>query len=83
MAETNERPIDIQSMWDKTIIFYTTYEQKDLSHIVTDLINYVKVAPTTKTNNVFNKYRNSKFNSVAATVQKSDQALGEILEFLS
>lgn len=75
--------MDFESLWNKTITFYTTYELKDLSHIVTDLINYVKDAPATKTNNVFNKYRGAKFNSVAALVQKSDQALGEILEFVS
>lgn len=81
--ETNERPIDYESLWTKTIIFYTTYELKDLFHIVADLINYVKVAPTTKTNNVYNKYRNTKFNGVASIVLKSDASLNEILSFVS
>lgn len=68
-------------MWTKTIIFYTTYELKDLKPIIQDLIEYVMVAPSSKTNNVYNKYSATKYNEVSKIVLKSEEVLHEILKF--
>lgn len=61
--------------------FYSTYNVAHLQPIVKELIAYILDAPTSKQNNVYNKYSAQKQGEMAKICEKSSHILQKILEY--
>lgn len=70
----------INSLWTPALAFYSTYDTSYLRPIVKDLIAYIKVAPTSKTNNVYTKYATAKHSEMALICEKNFGILSKIAE---
>lgn len=70
----------INSLWTPTLAFYSTYDTAYLRPIVQDLIAYIKIAPTSKTNNVYTKYSAAKHSEIALFCEKNFSIFSDIID---
>lgn len=70
----------IKSLWTPALTFYSTYDVSYLRPIVKDLIAYIQVAPSSKTNNVYTKYATAKQSEMALICEKNISILSDIVE---
>lgn len=58
-----------ESVWNKTIQYYTTYREESLVPIVRRLALVVKDAPTSRLRAVYNKYKQMKLGQISTHPQ--------------
>lgn len=79
-AVAGDSNVDFASLWTPVLEYYSTYTLSHLKPIIKNLIDYVLIAPTSKTNNVYKKYSSIKLNEAAKITEKSEPALRQILQ---
>lgn len=68
----------LNSLWTPTLAIYTTYDATHLHPIIINLLAYIKVAPATKCNNVYNKYTTAEHSKVSLLCEKNVSVLSEM-----
>lgn len=74
----SEKKINYEKLWNPVLEFYSTYNMAYLRPIIKELIAYIQVAPTSKTNNVYVKYTSLKQGEMALICDRSKQILNMI-----
>ncbi|XP_031641114.1 G2/mitotic-specific cyclin-B [Contarinia nasturtii] len=74
-----DKSIKFDTLWNSVLEFYSTYSAEYLRPIVKDLITYVLNAPTSKTNNVYIKYKSVKQGEMALICERSHNILRKII----
>lgn len=80
MNDLEGNQTDYEQLWTPVLEFYSTYNMEHLWPIVKQLIEYILIAPTSKTNNVYHKYCSQKQAEMALVCDKSKNVLNEILK---
>lgn len=70
----------VDALWTPALEFYTTYSAAYLRPIVKELIAYIDVSPTTKTNNVYVKYKTAKHSEMALVCERHVHILKQMAE---
>lgn len=78
--DIGENKIEYETLWNPVLEFYSTYNMAHLGPIIKQLVEYVLIAPTSKTNNVYHKYCSQKQGEMALVCDKSKNILNEILK---
>lgn len=73
-----EKSIQYDSLWTEVMQFYSTYSAMHLQPIVKELIEYILIAPTLKTNNVYTKYTSPKQGEMSLVCERSKHILNQI-----
>lgn len=79
-AIDKDNKVELPSLWTPVLEYYSTYTLDHLKPIIKNLIDYMLIAPTSKTNNVYKKYSSSKLIEAAKITEKSEPFLREILQ---
>lgn len=70
MTNSNEQKLDVSLIWTPTLQHYSKYDCKQLQPIIRHLIAVILNAPTSKLNNVYNKYASLKMSQIAIKTAK-------------